>query len=346
MKIHARKFCVYRHVFFLHMCVALVFLSIRGVLYCHIEYHHDFCMTWMAFYVSASTVCFYVYTSAPCDCNNIVDSIFITVLVNVCIFIYIYIYIYIYIFNPLSTQVYIGPGKYFVTSDVGRGRTQWYAFLALPEGTKSRASNQEYLKVSHSVTYCKKNYHAAGVPHGFVSGLFPCFYPCMCMFMRMCTTFCKSSHIWSTYFLAGQDHLLLLLTPSVHCAYVLCVPLAYTSCMLVHVKKILRDEFIFLLALLASRIFSPMARKAAGLTRCSRSEPYVLVAFFIDCIHTYVRTYVHTYIHTHVTTYVCLCVCVYICICIYTYIYIYIYMDTLVTRGCTQGLGLNHLPAS
>ncbi|EKX50009.1 zeaxanthin epoxidase, plastid-targeted [Guillardia theta CCMP2712] len=43
-------------------------------------------------------------------------------------------------------QVYIGPGKYFVTSDVGRGRTQWYAFLALPEGTKSRASNLEYLQ--------------------------------------------------------------------------------------------------------------------------------------------------------------------------------------------------------
>uniref|UniRef100_A0A6U5CIA3 FAD-binding domain-containing protein n=2 Tax=Hemiselmis andersenii TaxID=464988 RepID=A0A6U5CIA3_HEMAN len=42
-------------------------------------------------------------------------------------------------------QVYIGPGKYFVTSDVGKGRTQWYAFLALPEGSKSRASNKEYL---------------------------------------------------------------------------------------------------------------------------------------------------------------------------------------------------------
>lgn len=43
-------------------------------------------------------------------------------------------------------QVYIGPGKYFVTSDVGRGRTQWYAFLALPPGSKSRASNKEYLR--------------------------------------------------------------------------------------------------------------------------------------------------------------------------------------------------------
>ena len=42
-------------------------------------------------------------------------------------------------------QVYIGPGKYFVTSDVGRGRTQWYAFLALPAGSKTRDSNKKYL---------------------------------------------------------------------------------------------------------------------------------------------------------------------------------------------------------
>lgn len=36
-------------------------------------------------------------------------------------------------------KVYIGPGKYFVTSDVGSGRIQWYAFLALPprhQGTR------------------------------------------------------------------------------------------------------------------------------------------------------------------------------------------------------------------
>lgn len=35
-------------------------------------------------------------------------------------------------------KVYIGPGKYFVTSDVGAGRIQWYAFLALPAGTRAR----------------------------------------------------------------------------------------------------------------------------------------------------------------------------------------------------------------
>ena len=43
-------------------------------------------------------------------------------------------------------KVYIGPGKYFVTSDVGSGRIQWYAFLALPPGTKSRSSNLEYVR--------------------------------------------------------------------------------------------------------------------------------------------------------------------------------------------------------
>ena len=43
-------------------------------------------------------------------------------------------------------KVYIGPGKYFVTSDVGSGRIQWYAFLALPPGTKARANNLEFVK--------------------------------------------------------------------------------------------------------------------------------------------------------------------------------------------------------
>jgi len=43
-------------------------------------------------------------------------------------------------------KVYIGPGKYFVTSDVGSGRIQWYAFLALPPGTKARESNVDFCK--------------------------------------------------------------------------------------------------------------------------------------------------------------------------------------------------------
>jgi len=37
-------------------------------------------------------------------------------------------------------KVYIGPQRYFVTSDVGDGRTQWYAFFALPPGTKRAPS--------------------------------------------------------------------------------------------------------------------------------------------------------------------------------------------------------------
>lgn len=37
-------------------------------------------------------------------------------------------------------QVYIGPQRYFVTSDVGDGRIQWYAFFALPPGTKRAPS--------------------------------------------------------------------------------------------------------------------------------------------------------------------------------------------------------------
>ena len=32
-------------------------------------------------------------------------------------------------------NVYIGPQRYFVKSDVGDGRVQWYAFCALPAGS-------------------------------------------------------------------------------------------------------------------------------------------------------------------------------------------------------------------
>jgi zeaxanthin epoxidase len=40
-------------------------------------------------------------------------------------------------------KVYIGPQRYFVTSDVGDGRIQWYAFLALPPGTKKAEDTWE-----------------------------------------------------------------------------------------------------------------------------------------------------------------------------------------------------------
>jgi len=37
-------------------------------------------------------------------------------------------------------KVYIGPQRYFVTSDVGGGRVQWYAFFAIPPGSKKAPS--------------------------------------------------------------------------------------------------------------------------------------------------------------------------------------------------------------
>ena len=37
-------------------------------------------------------------------------------------------------------KVYIGPQRYFVTSDVGDSRIQWYAFFALPPGSKKAPS--------------------------------------------------------------------------------------------------------------------------------------------------------------------------------------------------------------
>ena len=40
-----------------------------------------------------------------------------------------------------STLANLKPRRYFVTSDVGEGRIQWYAFLALPPGTR-KAGNQ------------------------------------------------------------------------------------------------------------------------------------------------------------------------------------------------------------
>eukprot|EP00968_Pinguiococcus_pyrenoidosus_P011557 scaffold935_cov248-Pinguiococcus_pyrenoidosus.AAC.16 len=43
-------------------------------------------------------------------------------------------------FFDAGYKVYIGPKRYFVTSDVGNGRMQWYAFFALPPGTKRAPS--------------------------------------------------------------------------------------------------------------------------------------------------------------------------------------------------------------
>lgn len=46
-------------------------------------------------------------------------------------------------------KVYMGPKRYFVTSDVGRGRVQWYAFVSVPEGQgipEEDAAKKDYLK--------------------------------------------------------------------------------------------------------------------------------------------------------------------------------------------------------
>jgi zeaxanthin epoxidase len=40
-------------------------------------------------------------------------------------------------------KVYIGPKKYFVTSDVGDGRVQWYSFLAQPPGVRKAGDSWE-----------------------------------------------------------------------------------------------------------------------------------------------------------------------------------------------------------
>lgn len=46
-------------------------------------------------------------------------------------------------------KVYMGPKRYFVTSDVGRGRIQWYAFISVPEGAQvpeDAAEKKEYVR--------------------------------------------------------------------------------------------------------------------------------------------------------------------------------------------------------
>jgi len=37
--------------------------------------------------------------------------------------------------GEVGYKVYIGPQQYFVITDIGNGRYQWYAFLAKPVGT-------------------------------------------------------------------------------------------------------------------------------------------------------------------------------------------------------------------
>ena len=39
--------------------------------------------------------------------------------------------------------MYIGPGQYFVITDIGRGRYQWYAFLARPADSEASEEKPE-----------------------------------------------------------------------------------------------------------------------------------------------------------------------------------------------------------
>ncbi len=58
--------------------------------------------------------------------------------------------------GQVGYKVYIGPDQYFVITDIGQGRYQWYAFLAKPVGT---AESEAPLKPTVPVAGC-----AAGNP--------------------------------------------------------------------------------------------------------------------------------------------------------------------------------------
>jgi zeaxanthin epoxidase len=47
--------------------------------------------------------------------------------------------------SPLARQVYLAKDKYFVCSDVGRGRMQWYAMLAQEPGIKKSGPQVPHL---------------------------------------------------------------------------------------------------------------------------------------------------------------------------------------------------------
>jgi len=84
-------------------------------------------------------------------------------------------------------KVYIGPKRYFVTSDVGNGRVQWYSFFATPpgmkrarsgwgtdavaqggEGDQSGESTVEYLKGLHEGWSDEVHYVLDQTPEGAV----------------------------------------------------------------------------------------------------------------------------------------------------------------------------------
>lgn len=45
--------------------------------------------------------------------------------------------------GQVGYKVYIGPGKYFVITDIGNNRYQWYAFLAMPPGSATTLEEEK-----------------------------------------------------------------------------------------------------------------------------------------------------------------------------------------------------------
>lgn len=73
-------------------------------------------------------------------------------------------------------KVYIGPRKYFVTSDVGDGRVQWYSFLCKPPGTKRAGDSWEGgestdAQGSSVIADLKKEHEVARGGWGMVGGM-------------------------------------------------------------------------------------------------------------------------------------------------------------------------------
>lgn len=65
--------------------------------------------------------------------------------------------------GEVGYKVFIGPNQYFVVTDIGKGRYQWYAFLAKPVGT---AKSEAHLKPTEANDGC-----AAGNP-AYLRGVF------------------------------------------------------------------------------------------------------------------------------------------------------------------------------
>ena len=52
--------------------------------------------------------------------------------------------------NEVAYKVYLSKGKYFVCSDVGRGRMQWYAMVGQEPGNKAMGSPSQLLLKEYS----------------------------------------------------------------------------------------------------------------------------------------------------------------------------------------------------